>query len=488
MLTIKKEFIQEYQKCLKDPIYFIENYIKITTLDYGVKPFILYPYQKNIIKTLLTHRFVLILQSRQSGKTILMSAYLIWKALFHANTAHCIVANKHDTGKAIMLRVKNIYNNFNDVNLMIKDESRWSKTEIGFNNNSYVLSTATSSNSARGLSLNTLYIDEASFIGQNGNVDEQFLQSVMPTISSGKSSQLILTSSAGAREGFFYNLFEASNKGENEFKVIQVDWTQVPTYSSDPDFKNKMISKIGRAQFEQEFENNFNVNTSINEVSYFDKVKINSFVSKIYKEDEHIKHFYRCEEHFNDQIYVASLDISEGIGKDYSVLSIFRFDIMNQSFNLVGYYKNNQIQPFQLCDVVNQINSIYNFKSIVVERNGIGAAVIQMLMDTYKLENIFKESTQKFHGVSIKMQSKSVGMTNLKEMLENTQKIVVNNTDYIGELLFYTSKGRAKRGFDDTVSTLILLAYAVQTKELELLSSGEEDALVDLDALVIVVR
>lgn len=41
-----KENIQEYHKCAEDPLYFIENYVQIVSLDEGLVPFEMYDFQK----------------------------------------------------------------------------------------------------------------------------------------------------------------------------------------------------------------------------------------------------------------------------------------------------------------------------------------------------------------------------------------------------------------------------------------------------------
>ena len=41
--------VDEWLKCRDDPIYFIQTYIKIVTLDHGVMPMILFEYQKEIV-------------------------------------------------------------------------------------------------------------------------------------------------------------------------------------------------------------------------------------------------------------------------------------------------------------------------------------------------------------------------------------------------------------------------------------------------------
>lgn len=62
------EQIQEYVKCSQDPIYFIENYCKVVSLDKGIVPFILRPYQKRIIDAVHNNRFTIAMLFRQSGK------------------------------------------------------------------------------------------------------------------------------------------------------------------------------------------------------------------------------------------------------------------------------------------------------------------------------------------------------------------------------------------------------------------------------------
>lgn len=63
-----EEELQEYQKCMEDPLYFIENYVTINNLDRGLIKFKLYDYQKELINKFHENRFNVCLSSRQSGK------------------------------------------------------------------------------------------------------------------------------------------------------------------------------------------------------------------------------------------------------------------------------------------------------------------------------------------------------------------------------------------------------------------------------------
>ena len=49
-INFSREEIEEYLKCINDPVYFIETYCKIVTLDHGLQSFKLYECQKKKLK------------------------------------------------------------------------------------------------------------------------------------------------------------------------------------------------------------------------------------------------------------------------------------------------------------------------------------------------------------------------------------------------------------------------------------------------------
>jgi hypothetical protein len=77
-----KEQLEEYIKCAEDPIYFINNYCKIVTLDHGLQPFKLYPCQINKVKVIHENRKVILMEGRQQGKTTTSAAYILWYTIF----------------------------------------------------------------------------------------------------------------------------------------------------------------------------------------------------------------------------------------------------------------------------------------------------------------------------------------------------------------------------------------------------------------------
>ena len=106
-----KEQILEYQKCENDPIYFMENYVQVVSLDEGLVPFKMYGFQKHIVRTIHDNRFTICKLPRQSGKSTTTISYLLHYALFNPNSNIAILANKSSTARDILGRLQLAYEN-----------------------------------------------------------------------------------------------------------------------------------------------------------------------------------------------------------------------------------------------------------------------------------------------------------------------------------------------------------------------------------------
>ena len=84
-IEFTKEQVKEVIKCSSDPEYFLENYIKVISLDDGIVPFIPYPFQRNLIDSFHNNGFSICKLPRQSGKSVTVTAYLIHQAIFRDN-------------------------------------------------------------------------------------------------------------------------------------------------------------------------------------------------------------------------------------------------------------------------------------------------------------------------------------------------------------------------------------------------------------------
>ena len=194
------ELLKEYMKCANDPVYFAKTYIKIVHVDKGLVPFEMYPYQESITKKITDNRRVAVLTARQSGKTTTAMAIILHYVLFNEFKTVAILANKGDAAREVMARVKLAFESL--PKWLQQGVEEWNKGNIALENGCQVLAGTTSSSAIRGKSVNFLYLDEVAFIEGY----DEFFASVYPTISSGDSTKLLMTSTPNGLNHFLENL------------------------------------------------------------------------------------------------------------------------------------------------------------------------------------------------------------------------------------------------------------------------------------------
>ena len=304
-----EEQVKEYTTCMLDPVYFIEKYAKIISLDKGLVSFKLYPYQKKMFKQFKDHRFNVVLACRQSGKSISACGYLLWFALFQPEKTVAVLANKGATAREMLARITIMLENIPF--FLQPGVKALNKSNIDFSNNSRIIAAATTGNSIRGLSVNLLYLDEFAFVERAA----EFYTSTYPVISSGTDTKIIVTSTANGIGNTFHKIWEGAIQGVNEYSHFRVDWWDVP--GRDNKWKEETINNTSQVQFDQEFGNTFfgTGNTLINAQTLLDlRAKkplriLEGGDCLIYKEP--VKR--------HDYILVA--DVSKGRGQEYSTFS-----------------------------------------------------------------------------------------------------------------------------------------------------------------------
>ena len=103
------EMLKEYAKCMNDPLYFAEKYIKIVTIDKGFVPIKLYDFQKDILEKISNERRVVVGASRQSGKTTVSTAVILHYVLFNNHKTVALLANKASAAREILDRIRLAY-------------------------------------------------------------------------------------------------------------------------------------------------------------------------------------------------------------------------------------------------------------------------------------------------------------------------------------------------------------------------------------------
>lgn len=455
-ISFTQEQVAEYIKCKADIIHFVKTYVRIVSLDRGTIPFDLYPYQEDMLRAFQKNRFSINLLARQMGKTTTVAAYLLYEAIFKKDMRIAVLANKGQTAREILDRIKKM---FEDLPWFLKPGvQEWNKGSIELSNGSKIISAATSSSSIRGQSMNIIYLDELAFI-QN---DVEFFTSTYPVITAGKSTKVIITSTPNGMN-LFYKLWADAEAGRNSFVPNKFLWWHHP--ERDEKWKEETLKNISQKQFDQEFECKF-FGSSDTLISG-SKLQQLTFLEPI--RTDHIFNVYAEPEPGRN--YVVAIDVSEGIGKDYSVINVF--DITSQPYKQVAIYRNNIIPPIMLIDVAYKILSMYNDAFCIVELNGVGKIVADglyfdleydnMLTTRSKLggENVISD-TGNTVGLKQTKKTKLIGCSSLKTMIES-DTLLISDFMTVQELSTFVRKFntyQAEEGkTDDIVMTLVMFCW-----------------------------
>ena len=447
-----EEQLLEYQKCSEDPCHFIETYTQIISLDEGLVPFELRGYQEELIKHYNDNRFSVVLAARQSGKSITSCAYLLWYLLFTPEVTVAILANKGAIAREMIARIVTM---LETVPFFLQPGVKiLNKGNIEFGNDSKIVAAATSSSSIRGMSINMLYLDEFAFVEDA----ETFYTATYPVITSGKDSKVIITSTANGVGNMFHKIYESAVHDQSEYKSFLINWFDVP--GRDEEWKKMTIANTSEAQFEQEYGNSFlgTGNTLISSDALLGMRAIDPNWRK-----EGVSVYERPKKGHN---YVATVDVSQGRGFDYSTFSIF--DVTSKPFKQVCTYRDNMISPMLFPDLINKYCRPYNEALVIIENNAEGSMVATQLHYDIEYPNVFVQGMTKSTDIGITMSRKikRVGCSTLKELLEENRLTVVDRHT-ITELMTYVNKGssfEADRGYhDDMVMNCVLFSWFVTT-------------------------
>ena len=444
-----KEQVIEYAKCMNDPVYFTEKYVKIIQLDRGLIDFNLFDYQKEMFAQFNNNRFNIVLACRQSGKSISACAYLLWYALFSPEKTIVILANKGQTAREMLGRITLMLEN---IPFFLQPGCKaLNKGSIDFSNNSRIVASSTSTSSIRGYSVNLLYLDEFAFVEKAA----EFYTSTYPVVSSGKDTKVIITSTANGLGNMFHRLWEGSVQRVNEFVPFRVDWYDVP--GRDEEWKALTISNTSRLQFDQEFGNTFygTSHTLINPDILIEQRALNPIEVR---ENGLLKIY---EETITEHKYIMSVDVSKGRGQDYSTFNVI--DISMSPWKQVAVYRNNNISPLLFPDIIYKYANVYNEAYVIVEANDQGGVVCNQLYYQLEYENMHTESTVRVDlGIEMNRKIKRLGCTAIKDIIE-AKKLILVDQDTINEMSTFTLKGQSYQAadgcHDDLMMALVLFAY-----------------------------
>ena len=309
-IEFTEEQISEFIKCKEDPEYFAKNYIKIINVDEGLVGFNMWPFQEKLIKRFHDNRFNICMMPRQTGKSTTSVSYLLHYAIFNDSVNIGILANKAQTARDLLGRLQTAYENL--PNWMQQGILVWNKGSLELENGSKIMAASTSAAAVRGMSFNIIFLDEFAFVPNH--IADDFFSSVYPTISSGKSTKIIIVSTPKGMN-HFYRMWNDAEKGDNDYVTTEVHWSEVP--GRDDAWREQTIKNTSESQFRVEFECQFlgSVGTLINPAKLKALVYEKPFTSNSGLD------IYEGPIAGND--YLCTVDVARGVGEDYSTCLLY---------------------------------------------------------------------------------------------------------------------------------------------------------------------
>ena len=453
-----KEELIEYQKCMDDPLHFIQSYVKIVSLDEGLVPFKMYPFQKEMVGTFHNNRFTICKLPRQSGKSTTMISYILHYALFNPSVNIAILANKAATARDLLSRLQLAYEHL--PKWLQQGVMSWNKGSLELENGSKILASSTSASAVRGGSYNIIFLDEFAYVPSN--VAEQFFSSVYPTISSGKTTKVMIVSTPHGMN-MFYKLWTDAENQRNTYIPIEVHWSEVP--GRDEEWKKETIKNTSEQQFNTEFECQFlgSIDTLISPnklrtLAYKRPLQSNAGLD-VYEQPK------------EGNTYLLTADVSRGVANDYSAYIVF--DVSQVPYRIVAKYRDNEVKPLLFPQKIHQVAKAYNTAFVLIEVNDIGEQVANSMHYDMEYDNMIMASMRGRAGqilgggfsggraqlgVRTTKAVKKIGCSNLKQLIEDN-KLIVEDYDVINELSTFIVKGSSFEADDGCNDDLVACMF-----------------------------
>ena len=465
------EQLAEFVACadpVTGPMYFMDHFFHIQHPIKGKMLYHPFDYQKRLIDTYHNNRFSISMMPRQTGKSTSAAGYLLWKAMFHPDSTILIAAHKYTGSQEIMQRIRYAYE-------LCPDHIRagvtsYNKGNLDFENGSRIVSTTTTENTGRGMSISLLYADEFAFV--RPGIAREFWTSISPTLATG--GKAIITSTPNSDEDQFALLWKGANKCEDEFgnptdlgingfKAYRSYWNEHP--DRDEKWATEQRAQLGEERFRREMGCEF----IINDETLIAPAKLLDLQGHepLYKTGQ-VRWFQRPRA---GRIYVVALDPSLGTGGDPSAIQIFEANTTEQ----IGEWRHNRTPiPEQvriLADICRHINETVNDpKSIYfsIENNTIGEAALISIAE-YGEENIQGYFLSEPGGGGGRRYRKGFNTSNkpklaacnkLKTLIESG-KMKIRSASFVSELKTFVAHGvgfAAKPGETDDLVMAALLA------------------------------
>lgn len=495
-----EEELENFTECALD-VHKFASYCKVNTDD-GYQPIVLRDYQIEMLDNYTDNQYNVVLASRQIGKTIVSSIYLLWYAIFHPEKTVLVVSNKWKNSKELMKKIQEIYKG---LPFHLKPGvTAHNQTFISFDNKSCIEAQTATEDAGIGLTIDLLYLDEFAHI-KAGLIDRVYEQ-LYPTVSSRRDARIIITSTPN---GFnrFHNIYDDSVKGKSIYVPTRVDWYEVPYFNKklgkyilrDEEWKAEKISMISADGFAWQFDNQFagggknlldsdqlqllisgqeefvckDMPTMFNKLAKFEDFSFIDSSDLVWKPTYDIQNLKL-------DFLLLSIDMGEGVGLDYSAITIWKLrlpefynkkleEVKKEDITLeqIGRYSSNKIPPDTFAKLLLALCEEFGMGRyrLLIERNSEGKVVLEKLKIYKNNFKTFSFNTaviktargKRFeHGLTVD-RNKYEFCSNTKTAIK-TRRLIFTDVKVINEAKNFNKQGstyKATVGHDDLYMTAI---------------------------------
>lgn len=469
-MQLSKIHLIEIEKCSKDILYFLNNYIRMTTPK-GFNFIDARRYQNEFLKILENRSYenIISMQPRQSSKSTTTGVYFSHLFCFSQDLTIGIVAYDGESAREFLDKAKKMI-----ISLPIWLQPGmvvWNKGSIECENNVRILTDSPSSDSFRGFSVNVIVVDECAYLDPKGW--NEFCDGVLPA-QSGLSFKKNILLSTPKGKNHFYDIWKLANEDLNEsqngYLRHRVYWKDVPRFKSNgqqfepEEFKKEQIKKSGLVLWNSAYECKFQgsaetlisgeilSNFHIKEPIDIDSIKD----SKILVYEEPIK----------NHKYVMGVDTAKE-GADFTAIQVF--DMTDLKFRQV-MSAHLKIDYLLIPEILNDYGLRFNNALVVIENNeGSGQVVADILKRDFEYENLYYDVNKqkqrlKYPGFRTTKLSRDIMLQTVKMLAEN-RKLELCDEKTIREfetfIMNENGKYEAQFGFHDDLVMSTCLCFGI---------------------------
>jgi hypothetical protein len=415
----KEELISEYAKCYKDSSYAIRTYLETyDNTQSKYVPFKLFPEQEMMLNNFEKYNENITKKYRQAGVSTATAAWISKQLQFASKSKPekvLILANKLDTAQELANKIRQFLNQWPDwVNIGFSKEKD-SQRHYKLNNGCEVKAVATSVDALRGYTPTILIFDEAAYI----EAGDDLWAACMASLSTG--GQVIVISTPNGYDKIYYEIYDQSIQGMNNFVISELHWENDPRFTKDlvwiktKDIIHYMLNredyddslnipekdqdkfseltrkgykpysswfesmckklKFDRRKISQELESAF-LGSGDNVIPIETIENIKESMIEEPKEKYASGQLWVWEEAQIDHKYIMGIDVSRGDSEDFTSICVIDFEERKQVMEYLG-----KIPPDLAADLAFKWANLYKAYIVIDITGGMGVATARKLQE-----------------------------------------------------------------------------------------------------------